>query len=143
SSTCRSSSRCRLVARAGAPRAYGRRRPTRGLRAPARALSRRGHPAVAAAGLPGGDHAEGLHGQLLAVPAPLLHQPRVLLVAPPVVPDLPVHVHHAVPAVARTAGAQPRRGARGAPARALRGDRAVRRRRARTPLALARLPEPV
>src|SRR5262249_51826526 len=87
--------------------------------------------------------AEGLHGQLLAVPAPLLHQPRVLLVAPPVVPDLPVHVHHAVPAVARTAGAEPRRGARGAPAHALRRDRALRRRRARAPLALARLPEPL
>src|SRR5262249_3742987 len=126
-----------------AARAYGSRRATRAIRTPARALSRRRRPAVATAGLLGGDHPEGLHRQLPAVPAPLLHQPRVLLVAPPVVPHLPLHVHHAVPAAARTAGAQRRRARGGAPAHALRRDRALRRRRARTPLALARLPEPV
>src|SRR5262249_33340510 len=132
-----------MVARARAARSHPGGGTTRALRAPAGAFPGRGGAALAAAGVPRGDHAEELHGRFPTVRAPLLHEPGVLLVAPPVVSHLPLHVHHALPAAAGTPRAERCRRRDGSPAGAVRRDRAVRRRPARAALAVAGVPEPL
>src|SRR5262249_5550800 len=116
---------------------------TRALRASAGSLPGGSRAALPAAGVPRGYYAKGLHGRFPTVRAPLLHQPGVLLVASPVVPHLPLHLHHPLPAASGAPRAGRCRRRVSSPACAVPRDRAVRRRPARPALAVAGVPEPL